>query len=196
MLRSVAVYERSAARNRDGAAAQPTDNATLISAWDEQLRRYSFSHWFTGTFRNHASEQRAEKSIQNFVGAVASAAQKPVAHAAVYTHSPAGQMHVHALIAGAEPLSPDRVRELWPHGITHCEPYDATRGAAAYLAQHIILADERAVGGFDISTPGQFVRAAGRSARRWYLLGHHTVARRVTRVMLGRLATLRGRAAP
>jgi hypothetical protein len=190
------VYERSTAEHPQGAVAHPSDNARLVSAWEEHLRRYAFSHWFTGTYRSPAGEQRAAKSIANFMGAVASVAQKPVAHAAVYTHSPAGQMHVHALIAGAESLSADRVRELWPHGITHCEPYDATRGAAAYLAQHIIHADERAVGGFEISTPGQFARAAGRAPRRWYLLGHNTVARRLTRVMGGRLAMLRGRATP
>src|SRR5690242_11727493 len=125
--------------------SSPAADATpsiLVESWAKLLDRFAFAHFTTHTFKGDVSSSSAQRAFGTYLSAVENVARQPVAHAAVYSRSPSGRMHVHALLAGTTRLPVSVFGECWgvSRGFTHAAVYDRGLGARHYLGVHIVEA--------------------------------------------------------
>ncbi len=103
--------------------------------WGPQMTNWS--HFATLTGRSPFGDESAMKSAKKWVRRLESHARRPVDHFIVTERSPAGLVHVHAVVAGTTELPICVLRSAWKSGLSDVQQYDPALDAWAYLTKGI-----------------------------------------------------------
>jgi hypothetical protein len=113
----------------------------LPQAWGQHLSSFRWTHVATLTHSRLMPPPRLTWLFARFVRHLEQIAQGPVPwFCAVEAGSQSA--HLHALLAGTSHLGVRQIAARWTHGYTRVAQYDASRGAAYYVAKAIASAPD------------------------------------------------------
>ena len=122
----------------DEAARLESENfRTLKAAWSEYLDNYRWSRFVTLTFTHAPSPDTARRSFLKWVRRIEQRAGTGLDWFFALEASPAGRLHVHALVGSTAPVAMHDFKGAWTFGRADVQRYDPFRGARAYLVKEM-----------------------------------------------------------
>jgi len=115
------------------------DTSSLRDHWSRQLKRYSWDHSFTGTFRFPCSSDFALRRFATFAGSFTAQTQGPIPYFVVTEPTLTDQVHVHALLRGTRAITTRALEARWHlrNGYAEAALFDPLGTMTAYVTKRL-----------------------------------------------------------
>jgi len=139
-VRALAEGEKPVTRARHATlSVRPSDgydNLQLAARteWGTWLSRFQWDHFVTFTFDHQPSAASAKRQFARWLSRLEQRTQRELSWFCVIERSPAGLVHVHALVGGTAGLSLAVLRALW-RGHSAVRRYDSRKAGAYYVTK-------------------------------------------------------------